>query len=237
MSISGQPGFRLRRAIDRADAKVVTALAKYPVAIVGDALGRRGVMHQAIKPLVPEWKLAGPAVTVEVRPGDNLMIHTGLALAQPGDVLVIDAKGNLDCGLWGGILHALAARRQIAGVVIDGAVRDLAELRASPIPVFARGVNPCGGDKEGPGQVNFPISCGGVPVMPGDVVLGDGDGVLVVPSELSAQAPALAQGRIDAEGKWLAAIDGGVDVLPFVVPNLRRYGVLREDEDLIAPTS
>lgn len=234
-TISGSPGFRLRRVIDRADQATVAALKTYPVAIICDAIGRRSVMDAAIKPLVPEWKLAGPVVTVEVRPGDNLMIHAGLALAKPGDVLVIDAKGNLDCGLWGGILHALAAQRKIAGVVIDGAVRDSAELRASAIPVFTRGVNPCGGDKEGPGQVNFPISCGGVPVAPGDVVVGDGDGVVVVAAELVQRAPGQAQARIDAESKWLALIENQASALPFVVSNLRRYGVLRDDEDLVPP--
>ena len=189
-------------------------------------------MDAGIKALVPEWKLAGPAVTVEVRPGDNLMIHAALAIAQPGDVLAINAHGNLDCGLWGGILHAVAARRKIAGIVIDGAVRDSAELRAGTIPVFTRGINPCGGDKEGPGQVNFLIACGGVPIQPGDAIVGDADGVVVISRELAAQAPSLAQARIDAERKWLAAIETGEAMLPFVVPTLRRYGVLGPDETL-----
>ncbi len=230
--ISGPPGFRINRSIERAPASAIAALKVFPVAIIGDAIGRRSVMDAGIKPLVSGWKLAGPAVTVEVRPADNLMIHAALAIVQPGDVLVINAHGNLDCGLWGGILHACAERRKIAGVVIDGAVRDSAELRAGAIPVFTRGINPCGGDKEGPGQVNFPIACGGVPITPGDAIVGDGDGVVVISSELAAQAPALAQARVDAERKWLAAIESGDAMLPFVVPNLRRYGVLGPDETL-----
>ena len=231
-SISGAPGFRINRSIDRVPASTIAALREFPVAIIGDAIGRRSVMDAGIKPLVPEWKLAGPAVTVEVRPGDNLMIHVALAMTQPGDVLVINAHGNLDCGLWGGILHACAERRNIAGIVIDGAVRDSAELRAGAIPVFTRGVNPCGGDKEGPGQVNFPIACAGVPIQPGDAIVGDCDGVVVISRELAAQAAGLAQARIDAERKWLAAIEAGEAMLPFVVPNLRRCGVLASDEAL-----
>ncbi len=230
--VFGPPGFCVRRDIRRVPADVMSRLSRYPVAIIGDGMGRRGVMDAAIKPLSPNWKLCGPAVTVEVRPGDNLMMHVALAVVQPGDVLVVNAHGNLSCGLWGGIMHAIAAKRGLAGLVIDGAVRDSLELVASGIPVFARGINPCGGDKEGPGQVNFPIACGGVPILPGDAIVGDADGVIVVPAERASDAVAASQQRIDAEKAWLERIAAGELVLPFVVPNLRRYGVLGADETI-----
>ena len=230
--ISGRPGFCLRREIVRADAALIARLARFPVALIGDGFGRRAIMAAAIKPLDPETRLAGPAITVEVRAADNLMIHAAIALAHPGDVLVIDAHGDVSSAVFGGILAEAVKAKGIAGVIVDGAVRDGAEIRGLGLPVFARAVTPVGPDRDGPGQVNLPIACGGVPVGPGDAVLGDADGVIVVPAALMEAAIAGAEARERAEARIHADIAAGKTTQDFLIPALRAKGVLGPDETL-----
>lgn len=230
----GRPGFCIVTQIERPRAELVHALGRYPVATIGDSFGRRAIMDAGIKPLDPSLVMAGPAVTVEVAPADNLMIHAALRLAQEGDVLVVNAHGNLDYGLWGEITTAVAIRKKLAGVVIDGAVRDVRELSQCGFPVFARGVNPTGGGKNGPGQLNMPVSCGGVAVMPGDIVVGDADGIIVVPSAEANNAIRIAQERLDAEAERVNEIrNGPPEALnsAWITETLRAAGVLQKDED------
>jgi 4-hydroxy-4-methyl-2-oxoglutarate aldolase len=230
--VLGKPGFCIVTDIARPYADKLAALGRYPVSIVGDGLGRRGVMHAAIKALDQKSILCGPAVTVEVRAGDNLMIHAALAIAKRGDVLVVNAHGDTDAGLWGGLMTRSALKLGLAGIVIDGAIRDRAEIVEFGFPTFARGASPCGGDKEGPGQVNRPISCGGVPVNPGDVILGDGDGVIVVPSAMLDEALAGATARHDAEARRVSEIEKGLLHQSWLLSTLRKAGVLGADESL-----
>lgn len=234
MKILGKPGFCIVAEIERPRAELVHSLRRYPIAIIGDGFGRRGIMDAGIKPLDPALSMAGPAVTVEVHPADNLMIHAALRLAREGDVLVVNAHGNLDHGLWGEITTAVAIRKKLAGVIVDGAVRDARELSQCGFPVYARGVNPAGGGKDGPGQLNMPISCGGVAVMPGDIVVGDADGVVVVPASQAEDAIRCAQERLDIETNRLDAIrNGPAEALnsDWVTTALRAAGVLEEGQD------
>ncbi len=166
-------------------------------------------MHAPIKPLRAGWLLRGRALTVSVPAGDNLAIHAALAAARPGDVLVVDAQGYADRAVMGGIMCAQAAAAGLSGVVVDGAMRDAAELRAGALPVFAAALSPAGPTKTGGGSVGCPIRCGGVAVNPGDWVLGDDDGLVVFsPDESEALiAAALAKGR--AEALRMAAIARG----------------------------
>ncbi len=233
--ILGKPGFCMVPEIARPDPDAVRRLGQFPVAIIGDGLGRRAIMDAGIKPLDASLTMIGTAVTVEVHPADNLMIHVALRVAREGDVLVINAHGDLGHGIWGELTTQMAIRKKLAGIVIDGAIRDGRELSTIGFPVFTRGVNPTGGGKDGPGQVNLPISCGGVPVMPGDVVVGDADGVIVVPAAQVEEAIRLAQGRINAEAKRMNAIKEGPmeGIYPdWLIPTLRKSGVLAEGEDL-----
>ena len=151
-----------------------------PPAIVADELNRAGAMSGAIKPVAPGMAFVGQALTVQAMVGDNSALHYALTVAWPGAVLVADARGHADTAVWGAVMMASAKQRGIAGVVIDGAVRDIAELRQSSIAVFARGAAPGGPHKGWGGGVNAPIQCAGVAVNPGDLVLGDDDGVVVV---------------------------------------------------------
>ncbi|WP_333904069.1 RraA family protein [Achromobacter insolitus] len=167
------------------------------------------VMRAAVKPLRAGWLLRGRALTVSVPAGDNLAIHAALAMAQPGDVLVVDAQGYADRAVMGGIMCAQAAAAGIVGVVVDGAMRDAAELREGALPVFAAALSPAGPHKAGGGSVGRSIQCGGVTVNPGDWILGDDDGLVVFgPAESDGLiAAALAKGK--AEALRMAAIARG----------------------------
>lgn len=176
----------VRRDVTRVAPEIIARAATFQPAILADVQGRRGTMHGRIAALSPTMAFAGSALTVEVRPGDNLMIHAAMTLAKPGDVLVIDGKGDQTCALMGAIMINGCKQLGLAGVVIDGAVRDSTELRALGFPVFCVGTNPNGPTKAVSGRINHPISAGGVTVHAGDLVVGDADGVVVIARETAA---------------------------------------------------
>lgn len=222
----------LNQTFERVSATVVAQAAKFQPAILADVAGRRGALHGRIKALRPSMKLAGPAFTVEVRPGDNLMIHAALALAQPGDVLVIDGKGDQTSALMGTIMMSAARQRGLAGVVIDGAVRDSLELEDMKFPVFSVGTNPNGPTKEVAGRIGHPVSVGGVTVYPGDYVCGDADGVVVVEREKIESLLAAAEHKEAAEAKRIAQIKEGNTAAPWLLASLITAGVLKQGETL-----
>jgi 4-hydroxy-4-methyl-2-oxoglutarate aldolase len=170
----------IRRQYPRVSAELVREAATLPAAILADVYGRRSTLSGRIAALSPAMKVAGPALTVEVRPGDNLMIHAALAIARPGDVIIVDGKADQTCALIGEIMVSQAMAIGVAGMVLDAAVRDVEALRTKGFPVFSFGFNPCGPTKRVSGRVNHPISVGGITVNPGDLVLGDADGVVVI---------------------------------------------------------
>ncbi|WP_423199865.1 MULTISPECIES: 4-carboxy-4-hydroxy-2-oxoadipate aldolase/oxaloacetate decarboxylase [unclassified Cupriavidus] len=149
-------------------------------ATIHEAQGQRGAVEARIAALDPGMRLAGPALTVDIRPGDNLMIHYALTKARPGDVLVVDAKGFVDAGPWGDVLTFAAQTIGLAGLVIDGAVRDAANIVDMGFPVFCRGLSIRGTNKHQPGKLNVPLVLGGVMIQPGDIVVGDRDGLVVI---------------------------------------------------------
>jgi RraA family protein len=177
-------------------------------------------------------KVAGPAFTVEVRPGDNLMIHAALALARPGDVIVVDGKGDLSCALTGALMAAHAKKAGIAGFVIDGAVRDTDDCARGDFPIFAAGCNPNGPLKGAAGRINWPVSVAGTVVNPGDLIVGDADGVVVVPRETAAEIVKGAQAKVEAEDQRMAAIGRGELAQGWVAEGLRSVGALGKDETL-----
>jgi regulator of RNase E activity RraA len=172
-----------------ADPDLISALKQIPVALLSDQLQRnRG--STGLRPYHQPAPLAGTAVTVRTRAGDNLAILRAFDICRPGDVLVIDADGDIANALVGGIMTFYAASIGVAGMVIDGAIRDVAEIRERPFPVYARGVNHRGPYKDGPGAINVPVSAGGMAVCPGDLVVGDQDGLIVLSRE---EAPAVIE--------------------------------------------
>ncbi|WP_411730498.1 RraA family protein [Paeniglutamicibacter sp.] len=173
---------------ERPDLMNIRQLAQFPVALIGDAQGRMGVMHSALRSVTPGLKLAGTVLPINTREGDNLAIHRALDDAREGDVLVINANSDTNRACFGDILGEICVSRGIAGVVIDGATRDIDELLAMGLPVFARGISPAGPFKYGPGTIGAPVACGNVVCHPGDAILGDSDGLVVVPQHLIATA-------------------------------------------------
>lgn len=185
----------VRKRIERPEPKLVKELRDISPPTLHEAMGKRGAMPTPIKPLYAGMRVCGPALTVACPPGDNLVIHYAVTLAEPGDVLVVDYAGYTEAGPWGDVLTTAAQGRGVAGLVIDGCVRDALAIRAAGFPVFARGTNMKGTTKSLPGEVNQPILCAGVPVAPGDIVVGDDDGVVVVPKEHAGGVLAAARER------------------------------------------
>ena len=221
------------RDIERVDAGLVARAADYPSSILADVAGRRGALSSRIAPLAPTMRLAGPALTVDVRPGDNLMIHAAMALAKPGDVLVIDGKGDESCALMGEIMVSQCMAIGIAGVVVYGAVRDTEAIRALGFPMYAIGANPNGPSKLVPGRINWPVSVGGVTVQPGDLIVADADGVVVVEPAKVPAVLQLAEKKLADETARIDGIRSGRQLRPAWLDGaLRKAGVLAEGETL-----
>jgi 4-hydroxy-4-methyl-2-oxoglutarate aldolase len=195
----------VRRRVERPAPAVLRAFKGAPTGFVTDAYNGKGCMDYAIKPLTPDMYVCGPAITALCPPGDLLAVMAALDYAKKGDVIVIAAGGETSAAKLGDLWLYWARRVGVAGIVCDGLVRDVKGLLAAGLPVFARGACPNGGFKTGPGEINMGVSCGGIPVQPGDIVVGDRDGVVAVPralsEEVAGQLELVKQKEADAEGK------------------------------------
>jgi regulator of RNase E activity RraA len=201
---------RLHPPGPRPDPALLEQCLDLPTSILSDSMERVGGLRGLHWVPGGGWpRVAGPALTVRTRPGDNLVVHRALDLAVPGDVLVVDGGGSLERAVLGEIMGRYAVARGIAALVVDGAVRDAEGLAAGPIPVFALGINHLGPYKDGPGEVHGPVQAGGTVVRSGDVVVGDGDGVVVLPHERAAELVALGRERLAAEEEQFAQIATG----------------------------
>lgn len=174
---------------------------------------RQGTMDSGIKPIDPKSRMLGRAVTVQCYSGDNLALHQGIYAAEPGDVLILDCHGYTEAGHFGDIMALACQMRGIAGVVIDGSCRDSEDIKELGLPVFVRGFNPSGTVKASLGKVNVPVTCGGVRVNPGDMVLGDCDGVVVIPREKEDQVFEKAQAKFAKEEKLVEELKAGKTTL------------------------
>ncbi|WP_210402047.1 RraA family protein [Pseudotabrizicola formosa] len=217
-------GFRICTRPRTAPAALVQAFANLPVANVSDAMNRLTAGGPSLRPMHTSGGMAGVALTVRSRPGDNLMLHKAIDMAGPGDVIVCDAGGDLTNALMGELMLAYAVKRGVAGFVLNGAIRDLDAIRQVNLPVYAAGVTHRGPYKDGPGEINTPISFGGMVIEPGDIMIGDPDGVLAVPF---AQAEAIlrkTEAKQAAESAQMAAIVAGTNDRSWVDATLRRLG-------------
>ncbi len=205
------PGLRVRLNVEQCDLALVAAFGEFDTPAISDLMNRLFTMTHEIKPLTdPSLRILGPACTVKVFPGDNLMVHKSLDVARPGDVVVVDASGSSLTAVLGDLVSTKAMHRGIAGFVVDGLVRDLpAILSLENFPVFARGVSPIGPLHRGPGEVNYPISCGGIVVSPGDIIMGDTNGVVVIPRDAAAELVERLRGRAAVEADYHAAVARG----------------------------
>ncbi len=190
-------------------AKTIKAWRDIPPSIVSDCMNRTHFMAARIKPLKPGTRLAGQARTVSSMVGDNGISHAAIPLVEKGQVLVIDAGGHEDVAVWGAIMTRAAMHQGIAGVVIDGGVRDIAEIRELGFPCYARAQVPSGPHKGFGGIIDGPISCAGCPVKPGDLVIGDDDGIAVVPLEWADDMLAASKEKLAQEEATIKAIAEG----------------------------
>jgi regulator of RNase E activity RraA len=205
------PGFRIRYEIDRPEPEVVTGLGAFEIPDISDLMNRLYTLRDGIRPMTnPDLRLVGTACTVKVYPGDNLMVHKSLDIARPGDVVVVDAGGLSNTAVLGDLVSTKARYRGIQGFVVDGVIRDLpAILALGDFPVYARGVTPIGPLHRGPGEINYPISSGGIVVHPGDIVVGDLNGVVVVPSSAAEELLERLIARRETEAAYTAAVARG----------------------------
>lgn len=222
----GKPGFRVRAEWRRPDAKLLEAFGAASSAQVADCMSRLGAMDAGIRPIWPAPRIIGAALTVWCHSGDNLMLHKALALARPGDIVVMNTQGNVNNSGFGELIGTSAARAGIRGVIVDGTVRDSEALEALRLPVYARGLSPNGCNKDGAGEVGAIVSCGGVAVRPGDVIIADRDGVTVVPLDDAAEVAQFAGAQIEREEKRKAEIARGVLVRPEIDDALRRMKII-----------
>lgn len=171
------------KKIERVNKDLIDRLSQFSSATVYEANGQKGAMLSYIKPIDENMKVCGPAFTVLSRAGDNLMLHKAISIAEPGDVLVVNIGDYEEAGAWGEIATVAAMERGIKGLIIDGGVRDTQAIKSLGFPVFCRSISIKATTKKLIGYINHPITCGGVTVNPGDIVLGDADGVVVIKRE------------------------------------------------------
>lgn len=215
------------REVRRAAPEILAGLAEAGVSTVHEADQRRGALAPGLRPIQRGARIAGSAITVSCHPGDNLMIHAAVETCRPGDLLVVTTTSPSTDGMLGELLATSLAARGVRGVVLDAGVRDVAELNAMGFPVWARAVSPQGTVKASPGSVNVPVVCGGQPVRPGDAVVADDDGIVVVPRERAETVLAAARARLASEAakrSRLAAGELGVDMSD-LRPLLAKLGV------------
>ncbi|MEA4884552.1 MAG: RraA family protein [Clostridia bacterium] len=205
-----ETGFKIYTSIERPAKGIVEQYRGFVAANISDSMSRLFTMDYRVGPVYkPMSKLCGTAITVQARPGDNLLSLKAIEIAQPGDVIVIATQGDTSLSVWGGFMSMMAAKKGIAGVVTDGVIRDVEQSRETGLPIYAVGVTPAAPTKEGAGQINTSISCGGVVVEPGDIVVGDEDGVVVVPRREAEAVVEKVRERIAKEDAWLKIVEGG----------------------------
>lgn len=192
---------------------LIDRLSTFSAATIHEAMGKQGALPSGIKPISSTMKLCGRAFTIRSMPGDNLLLHRAIATASKGDVLVADVSGYYDCGYWGEILCVASQARGIAGLVIDGCVRDSSEIEALGFPVFSRGLSIKGTTKHGTGTLSDTITIGSIAISPGDIILGDRDGLVVVPAARVEQTIARCEARVEKEQRTMQALRDGKTTL------------------------
>ena len=201
-------GYRIYSKIDRPAKELVQGFAGIPVANIADNMNRLACIDAEIRPM-NKAPLLGTAFTIKTRPGDNLLIHKALDMAEPGDVLVIAAQGQTVNAIIGELMISWAHRRGIAGIIVDGAIRDVEAVSRMDIPVYAAGVTPNGPYKDGPGEINVPVACGGITIKPGAILVGDADSVVVIDPQDASEILEKSQAVVAKEAVFKQEINNG----------------------------
>jgi len=225
--------YKVVRNIKRPDPEVVRTLGELGVATVHEAQGRTGLMKPYMRPIYPSARAAGTAVTISSQPGDNLMIHAAMEVCKRGDILVVTTTSESTDGMFGELLGVSCEAHGVVGLITDAGVRDTAELTAMDFPVWAKAISAQGTVKSTAGSVNVPVVCAGMTVNPGDVVVADADGVVVVPREQAAAVAKAGRDRIDKEAKTRERLRNGELGVDFygLREKLKQLGVSYVDEE------
>ena len=223
---------KIVRNIKRTEAEIIEALFTQGVATIHEAQGRIGLLNPYMRPIYPSAKVAGSAVTVSCQPGDNLMIHAAVEVCQPGDVLVVTTTSESTDGMFGDLLATSCQAHGIRGLIIDAGIRDVADLTTMDFPVWAKAISAQGTVKATPGSVNVDVVCAGAIIRPGDVVVGDIDGVVVIKREDAAAVAQLGQKRLEKESQSRAKLAAGELGIEFygLRAKLKELGVEYVDE-------
>jgi regulator of RNase E activity RraA len=222
-------GFKVLKRVRQVSVEQIEGYRKVPVANVSDSMSRMTAGGATLRPMHRSGVLAGPALTVKCRPGDNLMLHYALDLAQPGDVIVVDAGGDLTNAITGELMVAYAIKKRLGGFVINGAIRDAATIGAGDFPVFAAGVTHRGPYKDGPGEINVPVAINGMVIEPGDMIVGDDDGLLCIPFDDVDAVFKKASAKHAAETQQLLDIAEGNNDRSWVISSLMAKGCKIEE--------
>jgi regulator of RNase E activity RraA len=225
MAQPGRIGFRVFDSPARLDAELVRRLGDFPTPNLADAMGRFHFMDAGIQSRTA-LPLCGVAVTVMARPADNLMVHKAMEIAQPGEIIVVSTDGNTTNAVFGELMGHSAVASGFGGLVVDGAIRDVDELIALGFPVFSRTISAGGCDKDGPGEINVGVACGNTVVMPGDIIVGDSQGVVVIPQHDAAEVFKLVTELKHRERKRIEEIAAGQIFKPEIDDTLRSKGVI-----------
>lgn len=209
-------GMKVKRKINRPDQDLVKQISEFPTTVVSDALNRLGSVSGDIQAVCKDRPFCGPAFTVEEAEGSNMMNHIALDLIKDGDVLVINGKGATSRSCWGGLQTLRATKVGAAAVIVDGSVRDYDDIANSDLPVYSKALVPGGPVKEPFGRINYPTAFGGVAVCPGDVVMGDNDGIIVIPHHLLEEVIPVCRNKIGQEKKWFAGVEAGESAMKVV---------------------
>jgi 4-hydroxy-4-methyl-2-oxoglutarate aldolase len=225
MANVGKLGFRILPSPPRISDELLSRFRGLASSNLADAMGRFNFMDPGIRQR-SGLPLYGLAVTVNTRPADNLMVHKALQVAQPGDIVVVATSGSTGSSVFGELMCHSAVAARLGGIIVDGAIRDIDGITRLGFPAYSRAVSPGGCDKDGPGEINVPISCGSTVVMPGDIIVGDGDGVAVVPRANAEEVLGLVAELVRREEKRIAEIGAGTVFRPDVDELLGKTGVI-----------
>ena len=202
-------GNRVRLTIERPSPQMIERFREADPPDLADAMNKSGAMREIAPIYRPMARCVGPAITVKAPTGDSLMIRKAMQIAQPGDVIVIDGRGTISRSLWGGNRSTFVAQKGVAGVIIDGGTRDIGETQAVKLPLFARAICPMASASSGPGEINFPIACGGVAVHPGDLIVATEEGIAVIPRDDIESVYEAWRKIVEREKAWSAGAAAG----------------------------
>ena len=224
MENTGRWGFRIQRTIQQTSIEKIKKLCAFDTGLICDGLQYKGAMFSSIKPILQGKFIVGPAITVSLPIGDSLLVSQAVNFAQEGDVIVIDAHGTTDNAVVGDVKYLACTLKKVAGMVVDGAVRDIKGMRDLDFPVWARSVTCRSSSKNNPGEINIPICCGGVTVNPGDIIAADDEGVVVIPPDFINEVIENIEKKIKKVEKLVEEVKSGKFVTDNFLKIMRDFG-------------